>query len=157
MTLQKIPDLLDEEIESHFDLALNSERRRSPKILHTQGDYHNKVFNFILSESYMHPHLHPGEEKIDKMYLVQGSFALILFDSKGGIDQSIILEEGKIESIEVPAFKWHTYLMLSDKVIIYETMDGVYSPETWKKMASWAPVENSMDASNYLSILKSKI
>jgi len=105
----------------------------------------------------MHPHLHPGEEKIEKMYLVQGSFALVLFDSKGEIDESIILEKGRRESIEVPAFKWHTYVMLSDKVIIYETMEGVYKPETWKKMASWAPIENSAEASNYLTALKSQV
>jgi len=157
MTYQEIPDLIDEEVQSYFDLALNSQRKRSPKILHKQGDYHNKVFNFILSDSYMHPHLHPGEEKIEKMYLVQGSFALVLFDSKGEIDESIILEKGRRESIEVPAFKWHTYVMLSDKVIIYETMEGVYKPETWKKMASWAPIENSAEASNYLTALKSQV
>ena len=157
MTLTEIPELIDEEIKMHFDLAFQSERRRSPKILHNKGDYHNKVFNFILSDSYMHPHMHPGQEKIEKMYLIQGSFALILFDSKGQIVKTTILEKGKKETIDVPAFSWHTYVMLSEKAIIYETMEGKYNIETWKKMAPWAPIENSKDSQKYLLSLKSQV
>ena len=157
MTVKEIPDLLSKEINNHFELAVNSERRRSPKILHNKGDYHNKVFNFILEDSYMHPHLHPGEEKIEKMSLIEGSFALILFNDVGEVKEYIVLEKGKNDFIEVPAFTWHTYVMLSDKVIIYETMEGIYNTGTWKKMASWAPKENSLDASKYLEMLKSKV
>jgi cupin fold WbuC family metalloprotein len=105
----------------------------------------------------MHPHLHPSKEKIEKMYLIKGSFALILFNEVGHITQKIILEEGKLDFIEVPAFTWHTYVMLSDEVIIYETMEGIYDIDTWKKMASWAPKENSLDASKYLEMLKYKV
>ena len=157
MIVKEIPYLLDEEIKSYFDLALISERKRHPKILHNKGDYHNKVFNFILEDSYMHPHLHPGKEKIEKMHLIQGSFSLILFDSKGEVIESIVLEKGKKEFIEVPAFTWHTYVMLSDKVIIYETMEGIYDPNTWKRLASWAPEESSQQSLLYLESLKKHI
>jgi cupin fold WbuC family metalloprotein len=153
----KVPLLLDSEVKTHFELATNSVRKRSPKILHKKGDYFNQVFNFILEDSYMHPHLHPGQEKIEKMYLIKGSFELILFNEVGHITQKIILEEGKLDFIEVPAFTWHTYVMLSDEVIIYETMEGIYDIDTWKKMASWAPKENSLDASKYLEMLKCKV
>ena len=150
----KTPQLSEKEIKEYFVLAQNSERRRAPKILHKKGDYLNKVFNFVLSDSYMHPHLHPGTEKIEKMYLIKGSFALLIFDSKGKITQSIILEEGKKEFIAVPAFTWHTYIMLSDEVVIYETMEGFYEPNTWKKLASWAPEESSHDSLSYLKSLR---
>ena len=79
-----------------------------------------------------------------------------MFD-KGDIDETIILEKGKKESVEVPAFTWHTYVMLSQKVIIYETMEGIYDPSSWKRMAPWAPLENSEDSSVYLSTLKNII
>ena len=157
MNKYKVPLLLDSEVKTHFELATNSVRKRSPKILHKKGDYFNQVFNFILEDSYMHPHLHPGQEKIEKMYLIKGSFDLILFNEVGHITQKIILEEGKLDFIEVPAFTWHTYVMLSDEVIIYETMEGIYDIDTWKKMASWAPKENSLDASKYLEMLKCKV
>ena len=152
-----IPSLLENEISYHFALANSSIRKRSPKILHKKGDYLNKVINFVLFDSYMHPHLHPGEEKIEKMYLIDGSFALILFNDKGDIDETIILEKGKKESFEVPAFTWHTYVMLTDKVIVYEEMDGVYDPSSWKEMASWAPLENSFQAALYLEMLKANL
>ncbi len=149
-----IPELSTSEIEEHFENAKISNRSRSPKILHEQGAYLNRVFNFILGDSYMHPHLHPSEEKIEKMYLVKGSFALILFNEQGEVTDTIVLEKGKLEQIDVPAFVWHTYVMLTDEVIVYETMEGVYHPDTWKQMASWAPAENTPEAIGYLAKLK---
>ena len=62
MTGSQTPKLSEEEINKYFDLSENSERRRAPKILHNKGYYLNKVFNFVLSDSYMHPHLHTSEE-----------------------------------------------------------------------------------------------
>jgi cupin fold WbuC family metalloprotein len=157
MIKNKISTLTDQDIEYHFDLAKNSERKRSPKILHKKGDYVNKVFNFILSESYMQPHLHPGSEKIEKMHLVHGSFALITFDDNGKVIETNILEKEKNEFIAVPAFSWHTYVMLSDEVIVYEEMNGVYEPSSWKEMASWAPKENTSEADKYLESLRANL
>ena len=157
MNIELVPDLSADEVHHYFLEAEKSERKRSPKILHNQGDYLNKVVNFVLDESYMQPHLHPGDKKIEKMFLVEGSFALVLFDNNGDISDSIILEKGGRESIDVPAFTWHTYVMLTKKVVIYETMEGVYEPSTWKEMASWAPQENTPEARQYLSLLKTKI
>jgi cupin fold WbuC family metalloprotein len=156
MSTESLPKLSDEELSQYFIEAERSPRKRFPKIIHNQGDYHNKVINFVLYDSYMQPHLHPGNEKIEKMYLLAGSFALMLFDEKGEISSTIILEKGGRESVNVPAFTWHTYVMLTEKVVIYETMEGVYKPSTWKKMASWAPLENTSEAINYLNILKIK-
>lgn len=157
MSTELVPDLSADEVQYYFLEAENSERKRFPKILHNQGDYDNRVVNFVLDDSYMQPHLHPGDEKIEKMFLVDGSFALVLFDNSGEVSDSIILEKGGIESIDVPAFTWHTYVMLTEKVIIYETMDGVYEPSSWKEMAPWAPLENTEEAINYLSLLKSRV
>ena len=157
MITEKIPDLSPDEIKKHFSVAKNSERRRVPKILHKQGDYNNKVFNFMLEDSYMHPHLHPGKEKIEKMYLVDGSFALITFDDNGKSTGTYTLVKGGRESIDVPAFTWHTYVMLTKEVIVYETMEGFYDPSTWKEMAPWAPSENTSDAPAYLEKLKTKV
>ena len=157
MTAEKIPELSSDEVSLYFSVAKNSERCRSPKIMHKQGDYHNRVFNFILEESYMHPHLHPSEEKIEKMFLLDGSFALITFDDDGEVTNTYVLAKDGRESIDVPAFTWHTYVMLTKEVIVFETMEGVYNPSTWKKMAPWAPSENTLEAPAYLERLKSKV
>ena len=157
MNTEQLPKLSSEEVSQHFIEAEQSPRKRFPKILHNQGDYNNKVINFVLADSYMQPHLHPGEEKIEKMCLLDGSFALITFDDEGEITDTLVLEKGKRESIDVPAFTWHTYVMLTKEVIIYETMEGVYNPTTWKKMATWAPKENSIESVKYLIMLKNNI
>jgi cupin fold WbuC family metalloprotein len=144
------------EINDYFLKAENSLRHRYPKILHQKGDEFNRVFNFMKGNSYMQPHHHPSDEKIEKMYLIQGKFAVIFFDDKGKIKNIITLEKGKKEYIEIPAFDWHTYVMLSDEVICYETMMGKYEPDTWKKLADWAPSEDSPESVAYLNLLKQK-
>ena len=147
--MQPVPVLSQEEIEEGFQKAHQSQRKRHPKILHQPGDYHNRVFNFLLKDTYMQPHRHPSAEKIEKMSLVKGSFALLYFDNSGKIIQKHILETGKKNYVEVPAFTWHTYVMLTDEVLVYETMNGVYDPQTWKELASWAPMEKEVH-SQYL-------
>ena len=92
MSFEALPPLSENEIQSFFSKAKNSERKRFPKILHNQGDYHNKVINFVLGDSYMQPHMHPSHEKIEKMFLMEGSFALIFFEENGCVSEKIILQ-----------------------------------------------------------------
>ena len=42
----QVPALQDDELITHFEIASNSIRKRSPKILHKKGAYLNQVFNF---------------------------------------------------------------------------------------------------------------
>jgi cupin fold WbuC family metalloprotein len=152
-----IPELSTTEIHEYIQKAASSKRRRYPRILHNPGDEFNRVINFMMEDSYMQPHLHPGKEKIEKMYLVQGKFAVLFFSEKGEMDQSVVLEKGKTEYIEIPAFTWHTYVMLSETVVSYETMMGKYDPETWKTLAEWAPTEDTNKSITYLNELKQKV
>ena len=101
----------------------------------------------------MQPHLHPDAEKIEKIYLIRGKVAVLFFNDQGEIEKCTVLEKDGVELIEVPAFTWHTYVMLADHAVTYETMMGVYHPHTWKKTSDWAPLENTKDASIYLQRL----
>ena len=105
----------------------------------------------------MQPHLHPESEKTEKMYLMKGSFALITFNDEGDINEITVLKLGELEYIEVPPFTWHTYIMLTQKTAIYETMKGAYDPLTWKEMAGWAPSEDSIKAKDYFLNLSKSI
>ena len=151
-----IPELSEQEIKDFLKIAVNSEKCRYPKLLHSPGDEFNCVFNFMMQDSYMQPHLHPSNEKIEKIYLIQGTVAAIFFDDKGGVTKCTLLEKEGTESIEVPAFTWHTYVILTDYAVTYETMMGVYEPETWKHFADWAPIEGVLDSNKYLLSLKHK-
>jgi len=152
----QIPQLSEQEIQNGLLQASISKRRRHPKILHNPGDEFNRVINFILHDSYMQPHLHPGTEKIEKIYLLQGKIAIFYFNEQGEVRECMVLEEGRLEMIEVPAFTWHTYVILSEFVVTYETMMGVYDPKTWKKFAKFSPLENSVESITYLRLLKDK-
>ena len=149
-----IPVLKEKEIELNFLRAYESKRKRFPKIIHNKGDYNNKVFNFMLYETYMQPHLHPGKEKTEKMHLISGSFALLYFNDLGEVIKKQVLDLNGKSDVNVPPFTWHTYIMLSDSVIVYETMEGIYNEKTWKKMAPWAPLENTTEAKSFYSHLR---
>jgi cupin fold WbuC family metalloprotein len=149
-----IPNLSDAELTEGLRNATSSNRRRHPLLLHKPGSDFNRVFNFTMEDSYMQPHLHPGDEKIEEIHIVHGKTAVLYFDYVGRVKEATLLEKGKTESIRVPAFCWHTYVMLSDTVVTYETMAGIYDPQTWKHFAEWAPLENTPEAIEYLSFLK---
>jgi cupin fold WbuC family metalloprotein len=150
----KIPFLSTDETVSGIKQANDSDRKRFAKILHTSGAEFNEVFNFINHDSYMQPHLHPGVEKIEYIHLIEGRVAILFFDDKGIINNCTILEKNGTASIKVPAFTWHTYIMLTEHVITYETMMGIYQPETWKKFAGWAPREDTLESIDYLALLR---
>jgi len=156
MEENQAPLLTKNEISDGIRQAESSDRRRFPKLLHKTGDYFNAVLNFIMYDSYMQPHLHPGNEKIEHILIVEGRVAALFFDDKGDIEGCTILEPGGNELIVVPAFKWHTYVMLSDHAVTYETMMGVYKPETWKRFANWAPQEGSQESLEYRELLQQK-
>lgn len=149
----KIPTLTLEDKSKYFNKAKKSDRKRFPYIIHQRGDKFNQVFNFILDESYMKPHMHPNENMVEKMHLISGSFKLIFFDEKG-IPKKIYDIDKKNSRVEVPGFTWHTYVMTSKSTIVFETMMGKYDPLTWKKMPEWAPDENSNESKEYFRNLK---
>lgn len=150
----ELPKLRDDEIADYLRQANESPRRRVPKILHAPGDVFNRVVNFMQRDTYMQPHLHPGPEKIEKIYLMRGRAAILLFDDRGTVTKVILLDREGEDYAEVPAFTWHTYVMLTDHTITYETMMGEYDPKSWKNFASWAPQEQTPEAAPYLQSLK---
>ena len=156
MSNYTIPELSEQDIHNGLKLADLSMKRRHPKLLHNPGDEFNRVFNFMMRDSYMQPHLHPGIEKIERIHVMHGRIAVLFFDSQADVRTCTFLERGQTEFVEVPAFTWHTYVMLSDHAISYETMMGIYKPETWKRLAEWAPQEDSLESSQYLDVLKQK-
>jgi len=149
--------LTDEMIRHGLSKAHSSPRKRYPLLLHEHGAYFNEVFNFICQDSYMQPHLHPGSEKNEIIQVLRGALAVLYFDENGMITEETLLDAEQFDSIEVPAFTWHTYVMLSSEVITYECMNGIYDPATWKQFAPWAPSENSAEATPYLETLALKL
>ena len=152
-----LPIIHSKEIESFFSIAKKSSRKRTHKILHKKGAYSNEVFNFMLKDTYMQPHLHPENIMEESIHIIKGKLVIIFFDNIGKIKSKFSLEKGKLESMKIPCRTWHTYVMLTNKTCTYEQMFGVYNPLTWKIMADWAPKENSEKSEIYLQDLRNKI
>ena len=153
MENQKIPHLSEKIFIEMLDQAKKSIRHRYSHVLHKPGAEFNRVFNLMQKKSYMQPHLHPGEEKIEKIYIIKGSVCCFFFDDNGKVTNKIDLKTDGKKIISVPAFTWHTYAITSDVAVTYETMMGKYNPSTWKKFAEWAPKEQSEEANNFLKKL----
>jgi cupin fold WbuC family metalloprotein len=110
----------------------------------------------MMADTYMQPHLHPAAEKIERISLVEGRIAVLYFDEGGKVKDVTVLDKGRCDYVDVPAFTWHTYVMLTDSAITCETMMGRYEPATWKDFAAWAPREGTPEAAAYLDDLKSQ-
>ena len=48
----------------------------------------------MLEDTFMQTHLLHGEEKIEKICLIQGKIAVLMFNNQGELDQVIYLEKG---------------------------------------------------------------
>ena len=153
METHKIPYLSDEKFLEMLGQAKKSIRHRHSYVLHKPGAEFNRVFNLMQYNSYMQPHLHPGEEKIEKIYIIKGSVCCFFFDDLGSITDKIHLKTNMENFISVPAFTWHTYASTSETAVTYETMMGKYNPSTWKTFAEWAPKEQSEESTNFLNKL----
>ena len=87
--------------------------------------------------------------------LVEGFQGMVVSTHPVASDVGLtILKKGGIEMIAVPAFMWHTYVMLTEYAVTYETMMGKYDPQTWKNFFSIAPEENALNSQEYLQNLQ---
>ena len=153
MRSHQIPSITNTAVAEGFLRARESPRRRYAHILHKPGAEFNEVFNFMLKDSYMQPHLHPSDEKCEDIHIVSGRLLLHFFDDTGEVTQSFLMQPLGFSHVRVPAFTWHTYAMLTDEVLTYESMWGRYDPLTWKRTAEWAPEEGDSKSTAFLQHL----
>jgi cupin fold WbuC family metalloprotein len=151
------PSLWVAERAAGFKAARASERRRSASILHEPGAIMNRALCFQMQDTYMQPHLHPSEEKAERIWALEGRLAVVAFSDEGAIADVVELRPDRLPGVEVPSFTWHTYFMLTEEVVTYETMEGVYEPATWKTFAPWAPTEGHPDVPGYARVQRRRL
>lgn len=154
MSTHQIPNMTEADLGYGFSKAYQSPRRRYAHILHDPGAEFNAAFNFMLKDSYMRPHLHAGDQKFEDIYLLKGRLALSFFDDLGNVTEHFLLDQDALAYVRVPPYTWHTYVILTDEVVTYETMLGKYDPVTWKQLAPWAAAEGDPDSKLYLDFLR---
>jgi len=120
-----------------------------------------RFFNALGKNSYIRPHRHSIDPKIEDLFAIRGLFALIAFDNAGAVAQVIkfgteqYLEACKAEAVgvELAAGTWHTVLALTQEAVLLEMKAGPFDPLAAKEPAPWSPEEGSTEASAYLAHL----
>lgn len=151
----EIPNVGESILDAALKQAKDSERLRHAVVLHECGAYINRVFNVVVHGSYMRPHRHLGDDRAETMICVYGEFALLTFSDSGVIKSIDTVASGTPNfAAKVLPGTFHTYIILSEYSIIFEQLNGVYHPDTWKDFPNWAPLESMQeDSSAYIQKL----
>ena len=142
--------------------ALENQARSSPRArqhlnLHRDyGDPCQRFLNAVLSHSYIRPHRHASDPKVETLFALRGKLGVITFDDVGAVQSTTILshDDGGASGIELASDEWHTAIALSSSAVILEMKAGPFNPGAAKEIAPWAPPENSAEAPAYLEMLR---
>ena len=89
----------------------------------------NRLLNALEPGTYLRPHRHLNPKKDEIFLLLRGRIAVFLFDNKGEITKTQILDpkEG-VYGAEIKAGTWHGLLVLESGSVIYEIKEGPFAP-----------------------------
>lgn len=118
-----------------------------------------RLFNAIGVDSYIRPHRHLLDPKIETLIAVRGRMAMIAFDNDGAITDCVVfgIGEGDAAGVELGTDQWHTVVALVPGSILFEVKQGPFMPDAAKEPAPWSPEEHSPDATAYLGGLRRRI
>ena len=153
------------EIESLVDAAkINSRRRQHLNLHHSHTESCQKVINAIHIDSYIAPHRHSLDPKVETLLALRGSFACFIFSNDGLVSDIVkfkslnsLNQDIASFGIDVDPSAWHTIIALEPLSILLEIKEGPFNPSLAKEMAPWAPAEGSENYLDFLAMLKMKI
>lgn len=158
------------EFKELFFLNLISEAKHSIKqrqYANLHSTYHEKcqrLFNAIGCDSYIQPHRHSLDHKIETLLAVKGLFALIQFSDMGAIkvvsffgSESHITKDADMYGVEILPNEWHTLIAMTPNAVLFEVKEGPFSSEVAKELASWAPKEDSAESAQYFQNLRAEV
>ena len=133
-------------------------KRKHQNIHESYEEPCQRLFNAIEPESYIRPHKHATDPKAELLIAVRGSMALVIFDEPGIVIDVVRFGAGKTSEgfsvgAEVPCNTWHTVIALEPGCVLLEVKSGPFDPTQPKDLAPWAPVEGTVEASDYLNKL----
>ncbi len=137
--------------------ALQAERLRVNHNFHpSMEDNLHRFLNVMAKGTYVPPHRHASTPKPESFLVLEGEVALILFGDSGVIEQIHILgasTEPRQWGVDLLAGVWHSLVVLSETVVIFEVKPGPYVAVSDKDFAPWAPREGEPGAQAYLGEL----
>lgn len=131
--------------------AAASPRQRKNRNFHPHNDYPgHRLLNAIEPGSYVPPHRHLDPLKDETMIVVRGRLGLVIFNDAGDIiGQHDLTAAGPALGVDIPHGTWHSVLALEPGTVFLEAKSGPYALLTDAERATWAPAEDSPDATAY--------
>lgn len=130
-------------------------RKRKNLNLHTsEKEPCNRLLNGMEPGTYFVPHCHADPFKDETMVMLRGRMGIVVFDDKGNIEETVVLESGGVNcGVTILHGVFHTMVVLAPGTVLIEAKGGPYQPLQPHEMAAWAPKEGAPGASVLLEKL----
>ena len=139
-------------------LSARSPRHRAIVRYHEHAEAVQRMMNALEPESYVRPHRHHDPDKLEVFVVLAGRALVLQFDDAGRVtDFVVITAAGPQRGVEIPARTWHSVVALEPGTVLYEVIEGAFSPSTHKSYAPWAPAEGSPEAAAFHEALLARI
>lgn len=135
-------------IDTELHAALAAEaaagaRGRSHRTWHDpQRDGVQRFFVHMRPGTYVRPHCHAIESRIETTVLLTGSVELLLFDADGRLLDRLPMTPDGLQGVEIAPREWHGFVVHAPSTL-FEVKQGPYDPTTDKRFADWAPPEGA--------------
>ena len=121
------------------------------------------LFNAIGVNSYIRPHRHSLDSKIEYLIAIKGLFALITFFDNGEIQKidyfgTELHQQNEQVNAGVLIYPktWHTVIALIADSVLMEIKPGPFLINADKEYSPWSPEEESHESVQYFSEIKHK-
>jgi cupin fold WbuC family metalloprotein len=139
-------------------LSAKSPRRRAIVRYHEHVEPVQRMLNALEPDSYVRPHRHIDPDKVEVFVVLAGRALVLQFDDAGRVkDYVVMAAEGPLRGVEIPPRTWHSLIALAPGTVLYEVIEGAFSPSTHKSYAPWAPAEGSPEASAFHEALLARV
>lgn len=134
----------------------NPRRRMNYNFHESLSDPIHRLLNVMMEDTYLPPHRHTNPIKDEIFLVLQGSVLALLFDDKGQVTFSKVIDPKKgVHGMDFSGGIWHTFIVLEPETVVYEVKAGPYVPLAPQDIAPWAPsVEDKSKAEAYKQQLK---
>jgi cupin fold WbuC family metalloprotein len=138
--------MTQEELDFLSQAINKSPRRRSRICAHrsTQERLH-EMFVIYSNATFVRPNKHIGKD--ESVFVIRGEADFLFFDDKGNVTEVVEMGDmasGKAYYVRVPQGVYHTIIMRSPEIVLFEGTPGPFNPaET--EYAEWGPLESDVE------------
>jgi cupin fold WbuC family metalloprotein len=146
------------QIDRARDDARRSPRQRSILRFHDHEEAVQRMLNAVEPGSYVRPHRHASPDKTEVFVVLAGRACICRWSEVGELEETLeIAADGPRRGVEIPPRVWHSLVALEPGTVLYEVIEGPFSPSEHKRFAPWAPEEGSAEGRRFHEALRARL